>query len=150
MKLYLIQHGLSLPEEKDPKRPLSPEGEEETQKIAEFLKTREIKVDCIWHSSKLRAIQTAQVISKFISCLEIHERNDLSPLDSVSKFPEEIKSLNKNLMIVGHLPFLEKLAALLLTGTENYKIVAFKNSGIVCLEYTDAWKIAWTLVPELA
>ena len=108
MKLYLIQHGLSLPEEKDAKRPLSPEGEEETQKIAEFLKARKIKVDSIWHSSKLRAIQTAQIISKFISCPEIRERNDLNPLDSVSKFLEEIKSLNKNLMVVGHLPFLEK------------------------------------------
>ena len=97
----------------------------------------------------MRAIQTAQIISKFISCPEIRERNDLNPLDSVSKFLEEIKSLNKNLMVVGHLPFLEKLAALLLTGTENYKIVAFKNSGIVCLEYTDAWKIAWIITPEL-
>jgi phosphohistidine phosphatase len=150
MNLYLIQHGLSLPEEQDPKRPLSPEGEEQTQKIAEFLKARKIKVDCIWHSSKLRAIQTAQIISESLPCPEIHERNDLNPLDSVSKFPEEIKSLNKNLMIVGHLPFLEKLAALLLTGTEGYKIIAFKNSGIVCLECTDAWKLAWIVAPELA
>jgi phosphohistidine phosphatase len=150
MNLYLIQHGLSLPEEKDPKRPLSPEGKEQTQKIAEFLKAAKIKVDCIWHSSKLRAIQTAQVISKSLSCPEIHERNDLNPLDSVSKFPEEIKSLNKSLIIVGHLPFLEKLAALLLTGSEDYKIVSFKNSGVVCLEYTDTWKIAWIMIPELA
>jgi phosphohistidine phosphatase len=149
MNLYLVQHGLSLPEEKDPKRPLSPEGEEQTQKIAEFLKIRGIKVECIWHSSKLRAIQTAQVISKLISCPEILERNDLNPLDSASKFPEEIKSLNKNLMIVGHLPFLEKLAALLLTGSEGYKIVSFKNSGVVCLEYTGTWEIAWMIIPEL-
>jgi len=149
MKLYLIQHGLSLPEEKDPKRPLSAEGEEETQKTAEFLKTKGITVDCIWHSSKLRAIQTAQIISKFIRCPEILERHDLNPLDSVSKFAEEIKFLNKDLMIIGHLPFLEKLAALLVTGTESYKIVAFKYSGVVCLEYSDTWKIAWIITPQL-
>jgi phosphohistidine phosphatase len=150
MNLYLIQHGLSLPEEKDPKRPLSPEGEEQTQEIAEFLKDRKIKVDCIWHSSKLRAIQTAQIIARSLSFPEIHERNDLNPLDSVNKFPEEIKSLNKSLIIVGHLPFLEKLTALLLTGSEDYKIVSFKNSGVVCLEYTDTWKITGMIIPELA
>ncbi len=148
MKLYLVQHGLSLPEEKDPKRPLSPEGEVQTQKMAEFFKAEKIRVDFLWHSQKLRAIQTAQIISKSISCPEISERNDLNPLDSVSEFPEKIKSLNKNLMIVGHLPFLEKLASLLLTGSENYKIVSFKNSGAVCLEYTDTWMIIWIITPE--
>ena len=149
MNLYLIQHGLSLPEEKDPGRPLSPEGEEQTRKIAEFLKSKKIRVDCLWHSPKLRAIQTARIISESISCAEIHQRNDLSPLDSVSEFPHKIKSLNKNLMIVGHLPFLQKLAALLLTGTEDQKMISFKYSGVVCLEYTDTWNIAWMIVPEV-
>ncbi len=149
MKLYLIQHGISLPEEKDPKKSLSQEGKEQTQKIAEFLKTKSVKVDAIRHSPKLRAIQTAQIISKSIFCPEIQERNDLNPLDSVEKFPEEIQSLNKDLMIVGHLPFLQKLASLLLSGSETNQFISYKNSGAVCLEYTDTWKIAWMVTPEL-
>ena len=149
MRLYLIRHGISLPEEKDPEKSLSQEGKEQTQKIAEFLKTKSVKVDAIWHSPKLRAIQTAQIISKSIFCPEIQERNDLNPLDSVEKFPEEIQSLNKNLMIVGHLPFLQKLASLLLSGAETNQSISYKNSGAVCLEYTDTWKIAWMVTPEL-
>lgn len=149
MRLYLIQHGLSLPEEKDPEKPLSPEGKEQTQKIAEFLKTKSLKVDSIWHSPKSRAIQTAEIISNSIFCSEIKERNDLNPLDPVEKFPDEIKSLNKNLMIVGHLPFLQKLASLLLSGSETNQFISFKNSGVVCLESTDIWKIAWMITPEL-
>jgi len=149
MRLYLIQHGISLPEEKDPEKSLSQEGKEQTQKIAEFLKTKSVKVDAIWHSPKLRAIQTAQIISKSIFCPEIQERNDLNPLDSVEKFPEEIQSLNKDLMIVGHLPFLQKLASLLLSGSETNQFISYKNSGAVCLEYTDTWKIAWMVTPEL-
>jgi len=149
MRLYLIQHGLSLPEEKDPEKPLSPEGKEQTQKIAEFLKTKSLKVDSIWHSPKSRAIQTAEIISNSIYCSEIKERNDLNPLDPVEKFPDEIKSLNKNLMIVGHLPFLQKLASLLLSGSETNQFISFKNSGVVCLESTNIWKIVCMITPEL-
>lgn len=149
MRLYLIQHGLSLPEEKDPEKPLSPEGKEQTQKIAEFLKAKSLKVDSIWHSPKSRAIQTAEIISNSIFCSEIKERNDLNPLDPVEKFPDEIKSLNKNLMIVGHLPFLQKLASLLLSGSETNQFISFKNSGVVCLESANIWKIVWMITPEL-
>lgn len=149
MKLYLIQHGLSLSEEKDPEKPLSPEGTEQTQNTADFLKAKNINVDCLWHSPKLRAVQTAQIILKSVSCPDVQERNDLNPLDSVDKFPDEILSLNKSLMVVGHLPFLQKLVSLLITGSESYQCVSFKNSGVVCLEYSDAWNMTWMVIPEL-
>jgi len=149
MKLYLIQHGIALPEEKDPEKSLSPEGKEETQRTAEFLKTKNIEVDAVWHSPKLRAIQTAQIIVNSILFSETKERDDLNPLDPVENFPEEIKSSNKNLMIVGHLPFLQKLASLLLSGSDTNQFISFKNSGVVCLEYTDTWKIAWIVTPAL-
>jgi len=149
MKLYLIQHGIALPEEKDPEKSLSPEGKEKTQGTAEFLKTKSIKVDAVWHSPKLRAIQTAQIVSNSVFCSEIQERDDLNPLDSVENFPEEIKSSKKNLMIIGHLPFLQKLASLLLSGSETNQFISFKNSGVICLEYTDTWKIAWMVTPAL-
>ncbi len=149
MFLYLVQHGLSLTEEQNSERPLSPEGKKQTQKTAAFLKTKSIRVDCLWHSAKLRAIQTAQIIARAVSCSEILQRDDLNPLDSPARLPDEIQSLNKSLMIVGHLPFLQKLASLLLTGSENYPLVSFKNSGVVCLEFRETWKIAWILTPEL-
>jgi phosphohistidine phosphatase len=149
MKLYLIQHGISLPEEKDPEKSLSPEGKDETQQTAEFLKSKNIEVDAVWHSPKQRAAQTAQIIINSIFCSEIQERDDLNPLDSVENFPEEIKSSNKNLMIIGHLPFLQKLASLFLSGSETNQFISFRNSGVVCLEYTDTWKIYWMVTPFL-
>ncbi|NIM57616.1 MAG: phosphohistidine phosphatase SixA [Candidatus Aminicenantes bacterium] len=149
MKLFLIQHGIALPEEKDPEKSLSPEGKDETQGIAEFLKAKNIEVDAVWHSPKMRAAQTAQIIVNSISCSEIQERDDLNPLDSVEILPKEIESLNKNLMIIGHLPFLQKLASLLLSGSETNQLISFKNSGVVCLEHTDTWKLAWMVTPGL-
>ena len=149
MRLYLVQHGLSLPEEKDPQRSLSEEGKEDVCKVAKFLKAKNIKVDYIWHSKKIRSVQTAQIIAKVFSYTKIDERNDLNPMEPVDKFPGELQGLNKDLMIVGHLPFLQKLASLLLTGSDKLELISFKYSGVVCLEYQEKWKIAWFLTPDL-
>ena len=149
MKLYLVQHGLSLPEEVDPEKSLSPEGEAESRNIASFLKEKNIRVDQVWHSSKKRAVQTAQIMAESLSSPETQERKGLNPMDPVGDFPGEIESLNKDLMIVGHLPFVQKLASLLLSGTEDKDLVSVRNSGVICLEHTDSWKVLWTVTPEL-
>lgn len=149
MKLYLIKHGRALPEEKDPKKSLSQEGRLDSEKMAKFLQSKNIKVACIWHSKKKRSIQTAQIISQFIASDKVTERDDLNPLDLVKKFPEEILKAKEDLIIVGHLPFLEKLASLLLTGQEDFELVCFKYSGVLCLEHEQHWKITWFLTPDM-
>ena len=149
MKLYLVQHGLSLPEEVDSEKSISPEGEAASRNIALFLKEKNIRVDQVWHSSKKRAVQTAQIMAESLSSPETQERKGLNPMDPVGDFPGEIESLNKDLMIVGHLPFVQKLASLLLSGTEDKDLVSVRNSGVICLEHTDSWKVLWTVTPEL-
>ncbi|MDH4217893.1 MAG: phosphohistidine phosphatase SixA [Candidatus Aminicenantes bacterium] len=148
MKLYLIQHGLALAKEEDPERPLSTQGKAQTQRTAEYLKSRSIKVDTIWHSTKLRAVQTAEIIAEVLPCGKIQARDDMNPLDTVEKLPEEILASNKDIMIIGHLPFLQKLADRLLTGSEESKIIAFKNSGVVSLDYGEECQIDWLVSPE--
>ncbi|HIE43842.1 MAG TPA: phosphohistidine phosphatase SixA [Candidatus Omnitrophica bacterium] len=149
MKLYLVQHGLYLSEDIDSKKGLSEKGRTQTQKIAEFLKERGIKVNLIWHSKKERSIQTAEIFREYMPNAEIVQRGDLNPNDPVDEFPNQIQSLQEDLMVVGHLPFLKKLSSLLLVGSENREVVAFKNSGIVCLEYTGTWRILWVITPDL-
>lgn len=149
MKLYTVQHGISLSKDVDPDKSLSPDGEEQSRKIAEFLKEKSVHVDVLWHSPKKRAVQTAQILSEILASPEVQERKDLNPMDPVSNFPEEIEPLEKNLMIVGHLPFLQKLVSLLLSGTEDGQFVAIKNSGVICLEHTDSWKVLWAVTPGL-
>jgi phosphohistidine phosphatase len=149
MKIYLVQHGLSMPEEMNPEKALSPEGNKQSRKMADFLREKNIRVEIIWHSPKKRAVQTAQIMAEIIDCSNIQERKDLSPLEPIGDLPGEIRSLNKDLMLVGHLPFLQKLASFLLSRLENNQFISFRNSGVICLEYTDSWKLLWTVVPEL-
>ena len=63
MKLFLVQHGEARAKDADPDRPLSEKGREDIKKTAEFLKKTGQKPDLIWHSSKTRAIQSAEIIS---------------------------------------------------------------------------------------
>jgi phosphohistidine phosphatase len=148
MKLYLIQHGSALPREKNPDRPLSTQGEAQTQRTAEYLKSRSIKVDAIWHSKKIRAVQTADIIAEAIESKKIQARDDLNPSDPAKNISEEISASKMDIMIVGHLPFLQKLAGCLLTGSEERDIVVFKNSGILSLDYDEKWKIDLLVPPE--
>jgi phosphohistidine phosphatase len=54
-------------------------------------------------------------------------------------------------MIVGHMPFVSRLAALLLTGFEAPPVVTFVNAGLVCLERTgdNRWQVEWSVTPDL-
>ena len=56
-----------------------------------------------------------------------------------------------NHMIVGHLPYMEKLVSYLTSGREAPKVLKFQNSGIVCLDRDESgWFIRWTLNPNIS
>ena len=149
MYLYLIQHGKTIPKEKDPEQPLSIQGKKHTKRTASFLRSHGFLVEEIWHSDKLRAKQTAEIIGNKLLCKKIIEKEGLAPLDPVKNISEEIQKVDKILLITGHLPFLEKLASLLLTGSQKKLKIKFQNSGIVCLEKDDKWSLIWSVIPEL-
>lgn len=53
-------------------------------------------------------------------------------------------------MLVGHLPFMDRLAGLLVTGDPNNSAVRFRTAGIVCLEGAGGdWAVKWVVTPEL-
>jgi len=152
MKLYLMQHGKPVPKEKDPERPLSTEGIDEINKMAEFLKKRGIRVDRIFHSGKTRARQTAEIMVSMLSPgKKPMERKGLSPMDDVNYFVEQIREVEEDIMIVGHLPHLARLTSLLVAGSESLSVVAFQQGGLVCLSIDNDlnWHISWMLVPEI-
>jgi len=152
MKRYLVQHAKAASKETDPERPLTEEGRRDIQKVAAFIKPLDLSVDYLWHSGKNRARQTADVLSEVVEVKkEMAAHEGLSPNDNVTVLKDELISGRKDIMIVGHLPFLPKLASLLLTGSESSNTVAFKNGGIVCLDYSDhsQYQLDWMIIPEL-
>ena len=152
MKLYLVQHAKAASKDIDPTRSLTEEGLRDIQKVAAFIKPLNLSVDYLWHSGKKRAQQTAGFLAEVVTINEEHTaREGLAPNDGVMALKNEIMLAQKDIMIVGHLPFLPKLASLLLAGRKSSDIVAFRNAGIVCLDYFDdnQWQLDWMIIPEI-
>ncbi len=151
MTLFLVQHGKNLPKEQDPEKGLSPEGKKAVEQIAGELKSYGVTVNEIWHSGLKRARETAEIFGAYIGKrIEPISKNGLAPLDDVTMFDPEPE---ENIMIVGHLPFMEKFVSYLITGSpEHSPVVKFQNGGIVALDKnneTASWFIKWTLFPNI-
>lgn len=152
MALYLVQHGQSHSKDIDPEKGLTEQGQATVARIAEVAKSYRVPVRCILHSGKKRARQTAEIFEAALNPPDgLHAKSGLNPLDDVTALAGLIDS-KAGLMLVGHLPFMSRLCAWLVTGETQAPVFQFQNGGIVCLKplpETDGWIIAWTLMPEI-
>ena len=147
MKVYLVQHAKPKSKEEDSDRPLSNEGKNDIIKIVKFLPQLNIKK--VLHSSKLRAQQTAEILAKSLKA-EVINGDALEPLADPVIWAQRLDKESEDVMLVGHLPHLAKLASQLLTQNQEKPVISFKQGGIVCLEKTDhGWEVAWMVTPEL-
>ncbi|MFO7915786.1 MAG: phosphohistidine phosphatase SixA [Candidatus Krumholzibacteriales bacterium] len=149
MAVYLVQHGRNLPGEQDPEKPLSPQGRREVEQVAGLAADYSVNVSGIEHSPKKRAKQTAQIFGRKLQPGGgVHQREGIKAMDEVAPVTEELDP-GSDLMLVGHLPFMEKLSSYLITGRESPRVISFVNGGIVCLDRDDqGWFLKWTLLPE--
>ena len=148
MAIFLVQHGQAASAEKDLQRPLTALGIKESSHVASVAEYYMVIVDEIVHSDKLRARQTAEIFAtKLKPARGLREDTSLSPEGNVEQFAATLKQ-GENTLVVGHLPFLQRLLSLLITGNTAYEIMKFQNSGIICLEpasESGRWQIKWTL-----
>jgi phosphohistidine phosphatase len=152
MKIYLVQHGEAEPKTVDPARPLTAQGRQDVQQVAAFAARLGLEVEQIRHSDKTRAEQTAEILGEALSPAEgVVTVSGLAPNDDVRPVAEALTRESQAVMLVGHLPFLARLAGLLVTGNPDRSVVQFRNAGIVCLaREEDRWLVAWILTPEMA
>ena len=152
MALYLAQHGKSLPKDVDPEKGLSQEGISGVQRIAEVAAGYRVRVDKISHSGKKRAKQTAEIFAAHMKPEKgVAGISGINALDDVAAFSGNL-SAEDNVMLVGHLPFMQRLTSYLIIGSIEPAIFKFQNGGIVCLdrqEDTQQWIIKWTLMPDI-
>lgn len=145
-----MQHGEAVAESVDPSRPLSGRGRNELRLIAGFMRQARVKIDEVWHSEKLRARQTAELISKELALNNVLEKKWLKPDDPVKEVFKEIGKNHRTVMIVGHMPFLQKLVSSLLAVGQEKKLVKFEPGGVVFMEDGQfGWQVAWMVIPEI-
>ena len=139
MNLYLVRHGQAVPKEVDADQPLSDAGRAGVERVASALRDRGVRVGQVFHSGKARARQTAEI-------------NGIAPLDPTDGLAETVASWTEDTMVVGHLPFMDKMVARLVTGGEEPTLVVFSPATVVCLQRDQdgqRWRIDWVLKPEV-
>lgn len=148
-RLYFAQHGLAVSESENPDRPLSETGNMQTKAIAEHIYSSGNSISHIFHSGKLRALQTAEIFATSLKIPATSAIEHLSPNDDVSLLAQKL-TIN-NALYIGHLPHLENLITYLVTGEQQPGIIKLQNSAIVCLEKTNGlYRVLWYLTPDLA
>ena len=152
MNLYLVQHAQAKPKDEDPARPLTGAGRAAAQAVAAFAARLGLEVNQIRHSGKTRARQTAEALAQALSPAGgVVAVSGLAPRDDVRPVAEALAAEDRPVMLVGHLPFMSRLAALLLAGDPDRGVVQFRQGGIVCLAREEGrWLLAWALTPEMA
>lgn len=149
---FLVQHGEAKSEQEDPSRPLTEKGRDDVKKVAMCFSKLGMGVSSIYHSGKLRARQTAEILCEHLRPSRgVFEVEGLSPMDNPQRASELLKSANEPVVIVGHLPHLSRLVSLMVVGDETKDIVKFRMGAVVCISRDDdIWRVSWILTPEIA
>lgn len=147
MLLYLVRHGQALPQEQHPQCPLSASGRAQIVALGQVLHEKAVQPHFIWHSSKARAQETAQILAQALNLeTAVRERPHLSPMDPLEPMLQTLARLDEDLLLVGHLPYLANLA----TQLADTKPV-FHTGTCLCLQRGDTpnWVEQWCLNPAL-
>jgi phosphohistidine phosphatase len=147
LNLYLVHHGVAVGPEVDPRRPLSPAGLANVERLASQAAARGAKPAVVWHSGKLRAKQTAEAYWRACNALaEFSATRDLQPDDPAQWIRDRLRGETRDILIAGHFTHLPRLLSLLVVGGEAG--VEFPINGVVALTTEDAgesWREVWRL-----
>jgi phosphohistidine phosphatase len=165
MNLFILRHGLAadpgdegLPKNlKDADRPLSRKGQQKMWRATEAMRELELELDVVISSPLLRARQTAQIV---VEAFELRRKlvftEHLAPDGSPKLLIEQLNEASiraKNILLVGHEPYLSRFASLLISGS-TLAAVELKKGALLKLEvrdlsYARCATLAWLLPPKL-
>ena len=162
MNLYILRHGLAVeygtPGYKtDSERPLTPEGEKKTRKIAEGLLAMGVSPDKILTSPFVRARRTAEIVAE-----EFKVENRLEECDYLASGGDHGKLIDyinehcgeaQDIMLVGHEPDLSHLISVLVAGRAGLGLT-LKKGGLCkvvveSLRYGRCGSMEFLLTPRL-
>lgn len=151
MDFYLVRHGEAVAATVDPQRPLSAPGRRAVEAVARAAAGRDVRVGAILHSGILRARQTAEIFTQILAPAQGASFNaGLLPEDDPAVAKAELEAASDSVMLVGHLPHMSRLAALLARGLWEWETVDFAPATLVCCSYDGArWRMHWKIDPEL-
>ncbi|HEY4414064.1 MAG TPA: phosphohistidine phosphatase SixA [Verrucomicrobiae bacterium] len=161
MEIYLLRHGLAAERDAfefkdDSQRPLTARGKKQLRNVSATLRKLKLDFDLILSSPFKRTRETAMIVAndlKLARRLEFSET--LTPEKDVRLLIQRLqktKPAPKQILVVGHEPFLGQLISLLTTGDLALQI-DFKKGGLAKLESKKLTggrcaTLTWLLTPK--
>ena len=162
MGIFVLRHGIAA--DRDPAefpddslRPLSPRGERKLRRVCEAMREMELSFDLILSSPFLRARRTAEIAAETLGmgdCLRFDD--ELAPEGDPVSLIEHVNGISpapRNLLLVGHEPYLSRLISVLTTGRGELR-VELKKGGLAGLEaqeglaFDSCAVLKWLLTPR--
>jgi phosphohistidine phosphatase len=158
MEIYILRHGIAAERgtpgyKRDSDRPLTKEGEDKTQQIAEAMVEMGLQFDLILSSPYIRAKDTARIVAKEVG-KEVNLTDFLVPDGSAADLIAEINDEKpQRVLLVGHEPDLSRFISLLVTGNGDATI-ELKKGGFCKLtaqklSFGQCATLNWLLTPKL-
>ncbi len=131
-----MRHGNSHSPSPGQPKALSLRGEEDTAKVGRWLRNKGILPKFIWHSPLPRAAQTAEILSEELGLSPdfMIIKKELAPEGTATEIAREIHGLNKEILIVSHLPLLKSLLSHFLDPEIDPEAFDFSTSTLCALE----------------
>ncbi|GIW70745.1 MAG: phosphohistidine phosphatase SixA [Planctomycetota bacterium] len=155
MRLYLVRHGEAVAQQLDPQRPLSEAGRAAVRRLARALRAAAAvrAPGEVWHSSKLRAHQTAEELLAGLGLqAPLRQVAELEPGADPGALLAALAAERSDLVLVGHLPSLAELAALLVLGRAEAGAFVLQPATVLCLEREPGQQrcaVRWMVEPGL-
>lgn len=148
--LYLVRHAKSSWKDSslaDHERPLNKRGRGDAPVMGQRLARGKIKVDAIWSSTALRALQTAELLAEPLKIstklIEQHERLYTSSIKDLFLEVFTCSDQINALLVIGHNPVITEFADLLINQDRALDIPKIPTCGIVALEFKCS---SWTQI----
>lgn len=145
MTVWLARHGEAEIRGRDDLRELTGEGARAFSALAHRIADRSGSMRVIHHSGLRRAEQTAEILAAATRVAMAGEPLDLlAPATDPFALSRWIESLSEPAVLVTHLPLVERVASVLISGSPEVPAVSFSPGTIVALDREDgSWKLAW-------
>jgi len=148
-RLYIMQHGDAVPKNENTARPLSNNGLRDIRQIAAHMAEKDVLIQRIVHSGKLRAEQTAKIISEKLAPDVVPEVVEgINPNDNPKKFIDDLGDIEGAVLVASHMPFVSNLCSALLSGHLDAQF-RFTPGAVACLDYEEGqWSLLCMMSPE--
>ena len=148
--VVLMRHAEPVSSMEDSARPLSVQGRRQAELMASWIALSDAGIVEVRSSDRLRARQTAEALGRRLDLSpgRIREWKALAPDADPSVAASDLESDPRNVVLVGHLPHVERLASVLLAGDPvAFRMQLGHAAAVVVVREGERWTLRTVIAP---